>query len=106
MKKVCLTTTFEQLYNAEACPGRYRHLAKALGGIKNYGRKNPINLLTILKHNGLADFFWVLLNVIEGHRVINTITARVRSWVTKEMWDRESAKAKAKQVASIKRYLK
>ena len=60
MKKVEITTTFKDLHDNNACIDRYRHLAKALGGITKYGRTTPINLLVILEHNSLNDFFWTL----------------------------------------------
>ena len=54
-----LTTTLNLLRKAGACEGRYRHLVKALGGTE-YGHDTPINLLTILEHNGVEDVEWVL----------------------------------------------
>ena len=68
MQKIRATTTFQKLYDAKACKDRYKHLAKALGGITKYGRNKPINLLQILKHNGLDDFFWVL-NVVSPNEI-------------------------------------
>ena len=60
MKKQLITTTFAELHKAKACKARYRRLAKALGGIKNYGKDTPINMLRVLEHNGYNDFDWAL----------------------------------------------
>lgn len=54
------TTSFRLLHDAGACRERYRFLAKALGGIKAYGRDTPITLLQILNINGLDDALWAL----------------------------------------------
>ena len=54
------TTSFRLLHDAGACKERYRFLAKALGGIKAYGRDTPITLLQILNINGLDDALWAL----------------------------------------------
>lgn len=53
-------TTFRKLHEAGACTGRYRFLAKALGGVKQYGKNTPITLLQILDINGLDDALWAL----------------------------------------------
>jgi len=55
-----ITTSFEKLKSNHACTERYRHLGKALGGITKYGRRTPINLLTILETNGVDDCLWAL----------------------------------------------
>jgi len=72
--KIVLTTTFRKLHDAGACKERYRYLAKALGGITKYGRTQSINLLQILEHNGLNDFFWVL-GTIEENEVFRLMAA-------------------------------
>jgi len=54
------TTSFRLLHDAGACKERYRFLAKALGGIKAYGRDTPITLLQILNINGLDDALWAV----------------------------------------------
>lgn len=53
-------TTFEVLKRNGACKERYRHLAKACGGIGKYCRNKPIPLVDILRHNGLDDAIWAL----------------------------------------------
>ena len=55
-----LTTTFEKLKDYDACPSRYKHLAKQLGGIEQYGAETPITLLQILDANGVEDTLWAL----------------------------------------------
>ncbi len=70
-----LTTTFEKLHQAEACFDRYRHLAKALGGVSRYGKATPIPLLTILEHNGLEDVLWALRATIEDSDRISRLLA-------------------------------
>jgi len=54
------TTTFKDLYEAEACTESYRRLAKALGGLTKYGRTTPITCLPILDACGLEDLDWAL----------------------------------------------
>ena len=53
-----LTTTLRLLRNAHACTPRYTFLREALGS--KYGDNKPINLLAILKTNGLDDALWAL----------------------------------------------
>jgi hypothetical protein len=53
-----LTTTLRLLRNAHACTSRYTFLREALG--PKYGDNKPINLLAILKTNGLDDALWAL----------------------------------------------
>ena len=52
-----LTTTFQRLRSAGACTERYKFLRAALKGVKD---TEPINLLTILRTNGLDDALWAL----------------------------------------------
>lgn len=69
-----LYTTFNKLKNAYACSTRYRHLAKALGGITKYGADTPISLETILDINGLEDAVWALRACV-GHGRISRLFA-------------------------------
>lgn len=55
-----IQTTFRELHKTGACKKRYKHLAKALGGIQKYGRNTSITLLQILDINGLDDALWAL----------------------------------------------
>ena len=55
---IILTTTLSLLRNAHACTPRYTFLRDALG--PKYGDNKPINLLAILKTNGLDDALWAL----------------------------------------------
>src|ERR1035438_7392938 len=54
-----LSTTLNLLHKAGACRDRYAHLVAALGGT-SFAHDAPINLLTILKHNGTEDCLWAL----------------------------------------------
>ena len=54
-----LTTTLNRLKDRSACTDRYRHLVEKLGGV-SYDHDRPINLLTILEHNGVGDCIWAL----------------------------------------------
>ena len=54
-----LTTTLNRLRAAGACETRYAHLLRALGGT-SFDHDAPINLLTILEHNGVDDVEWTL----------------------------------------------
>jgi hypothetical protein len=54
-----LTTTLNKLKSANACASRYEHLVKKLGGV-TFDHDAPINLLTILEHNGTDDCLWAL----------------------------------------------
>ena len=55
-----LTTTFKELRGWGACRLSYRKLAKALGGIRTYGRTTPIKLSRVLDICGIEDCFWVI----------------------------------------------
>jgi len=57
------TTTFGELREAGACRERYRFLAKALGGVKEYGERAPISVATILEKSGLDDAGWAMSDV-------------------------------------------
>jgi hypothetical protein len=72
-----LTTSLALLHAAGACTDRYRHLAKALGGVKAYGRETPIPLLSILSHNGLHDALWALVAVPEDEVPLRDRVARL-----------------------------
>jgi hypothetical protein len=60
-----LTTTLNRLHAAGACRDRYEHLLDALGG-PSFDHDAPINLLAILKHNGLEDCLWALCATVEN----------------------------------------
>jgi hypothetical protein len=72
-----LNTTFELLRKAGACNVRYRYLAKALGGIKTYGRDTQITLLQILDICGLDDALWAMSAVSEEQRTERDKIARL-----------------------------
>ena len=53
-------TTFRLAQKARACSDSYLAVAKALGGIRAYGRDTPIPLTRILELRGLYDALWCL----------------------------------------------
>jgi len=53
-----LTTNLYRLRKYHACRERYDYLVSRLGD--DYGDRKPINLLTILEHNGVDDTLWAL----------------------------------------------
>ena len=59
-----LTTTLNRLRASGACQARYAHLLRALGGT-SFDHNAPINLLTILEHNGVGDCLWALQATVE-----------------------------------------
>ena len=60
-----LHTTFRMAREAGACSSEYNKMAKALGGIKKYGRDTPIPLDRVLEVCGLDAALWCLCCVIE-----------------------------------------
>src|SRR5579872_851256 len=60
-----LTTTLNRLKAAGACAPRYEHLVRCLGGV-SFDHDSPINLLTILEHNGTEDCLWALCATAEN----------------------------------------
>ena len=56
------TTSFRELKEQGACQPRYRHLARALGRIKEYGADTPITSRQILDANGEDDVLWAWEN--------------------------------------------
>jgi hypothetical protein len=61
VQRCCLTTSLYRLRKFHACEDRYQYLRDKLG--KAYGDKAPINILTILAHNGVDDALWALCAV-------------------------------------------
>ena len=76
MKKIVLVTSLCRLRKFNACSGRYAHLVDKLG--PEWGDKDDINLLDILKHNGTDDCLWALYATVkhpEVYRVIRLMAA-------------------------------
>ena len=71
---VLLTTTLNLLRKAGACEPSYRKLIKALGGSK-FDHEAPINLLTILEHNGTEDCLWALCATQQNCDVVARLMA-------------------------------
>ena len=63
-----LSTTLAELKKHGACESGYKRLAKHLGGARKYGMDTPIDLLTILEGNGVADCIWALRAAVEPER--------------------------------------
>lgn len=59
-----LTTSLQRLKDADACANRYGHLLKALG--KTKADDEPLNLLTIIEKNGIADAIWALVTTTQN----------------------------------------
>jgi hypothetical protein len=55
-----LTTTFRLTREAGACRESYRWFAKHVGGLRKYGRDNPIPLTEIADVCGIVDALWCL----------------------------------------------
>ena len=72
-----LHTTFALAHKANACTDRYKHLAKALGGVKKYGENTPIPLTIVLEHNGWDDTLWALCCVLPEEAVARDKLARL-----------------------------
>ena len=60
-----LHTTFRKARKAGACLSKYKKMAKALGGVKKYGKDTPIPLDKILDVCGFDAALWCLCCVIE-----------------------------------------
>ena len=60
-----LYTTARKAREAGACFLSYYKMAKALGGIRKYGKDTPVPLNKVLKVCGLDDALWCLRIVIE-----------------------------------------
>ena len=69
-----LTTTLNRLKAADACESRYKHLVTALGGVGS-DHDAPINLLTILEHNGVEDCLWALSATAENRDKVARLMA-------------------------------
>jgi len=85
-----LTTNFNLLKQANACTGRYRHLARALGGIRAYGREAPITLLQVLDANGLDDALWALratAQPVDAERFSRLLACNYAEHVLPVAWD-------------------
>ena len=77
--KIKLTTTLKLLKEANACSDGYKTLIDYLG--HDYGDSTEINVLTILKSNGIDHFFWTF-RVLQQDRkiyapILNNIIADI-----------------------------
>ena len=64
-KKIRLTTTLSMLREQGACASGYKKLRKHLG--VEYPDDKPINLLVILKNNGVQDMLWCIRATVEPY---------------------------------------
>jgi hypothetical protein len=92
-----ITTTLRLLRNAHACTPRYTFLREALG--PKYGDNKPINLLAILKTNGLDDALWALQATAQNCDMVarlmaSDFAARVLP-IWKKMYPQDDRPAKA-----------
>jgi len=70
-----LHTTFRKAKEMGACSSKYNKMAKALGGVKKYGKDTPVPLDKILDVCGLDAALWCLCCVIEpADREIRLLT--------------------------------
>ena len=100
-----LTTTFTLLRAAGACRDRYRFLARALGGIKTYGRNTPIPLARILEVNGLNDALWALGAVPAEQSEARDRLARLYAcWCVRQVWHLLSDERSRRAVEVAERY--
>ena len=82
-----LTTTFRLLKAEHACEERYRYLAKAMGGVRKYGRDTPIPLTTILETNGIDDALWAFSAVPEEQSAVRDRLAPLFAcWCVRQVW--------------------
>ena len=59
-----LHTTFKLAKEHQACITPYRRVARALGGVKEYGENTPVPLAKVLEISGLDDALWCLRCVL------------------------------------------
>ena len=64
-EKIKLTTTLALLREHNACESGYKKLRKCLG--VKYPDDKPINLLVILKNNGVQDMLWCIRATVEPY---------------------------------------
>lgn len=100
-----LTTSFKLLHDAHACPERYAHLARALGGIRKYGRTKPIPIARILEVNGFDDALWALRAVSPEQEVERDLLARLYAcWCVRQVWHTLTDERSRRAVEVAERY--
>ena len=71
MKKIRLTTTLAKLREHSPCESGYRKLLRSLGA--KWPDAKPINLLRILKSNGVQDMLWCLCCTFEDNFTVRLL---------------------------------
>ena len=100
-----LTTSFKLLHDAHACPERYAHLGRALGGIRAYGRNTPIPLARILETNDLDDALWALRAVPDEQAAERDRLARLFAcWCARQVWHLLTDERNRRAVEVAERY--
>ena len=100
-----LTTSFKLLHDAHACTERYTHLARALGGIRKYGRTKLIPIARILEVNGLDDALWALRAVSPKQGVERDRFARLYAcWCVRRVWHLLTDERSRRAVEIAERY--
>ena len=91
-----LTTTFRRLRSAGACTERYKFLRAALKGVKD---TEPINLLTILRTNGLDDALWALSATSKNCDKVARLMAADFAEEVLPIWTRKYSRDKRPELA-------
>ena len=99
---VRLTTTLNRLHTQNACAPRYAHLVAALGGV-SFDRDAPINLLTILEHNGAEDCLWALCATAEDCDQVARLMAADFAEAVLPIFEREHPDAGPREAINIAR---
>ena len=80
-----LTTTLNRLKAGGACASRYAYLLNFLGG-PSIDHNEPINLLTILEHNGPEDCLWALRATEQNCEVVARLIAADCAKLALHIW--------------------
>lgn len=72
-----LYTTFALAKRYGACRESYRKVAKALGGITNYGRNTPVYIDDLAEVAGMTDAIWALYAVPKAQEATRDRLARL-----------------------------
>jgi hypothetical protein len=73
--EMIFTTTFARCHEVGPCPYGYRKAAKALGGVKNYGRDTETDIRSLIKVLDASEIRW-LLNELRVFRIETGLETR------------------------------